>query len=711
VLSQQIQLSEKIDLNDQENFKKTESVNLLTIKQQQTALNLQTLKQQGLVFNQEVEDLKRLLKQEQIILSLAGLKQQVQPDQACPLCGSLEHPALENYTPLDSSDTEKRLQDKEQQLTLARNKYSDINSEYKTEVAQLVSLNNELQELQKNKGMLLTQWQESYQQTYNDNSSKQLRDHLVDLKAKQENLNQIQMYLQQLTEQLQKVQSEEQLLQQQLTTQQQKVNTCNQNVATLDADTKANSQLLAKETELLVEQKQKIIALLDEQQAELLFYSPQAWLLDQQQKIADFEDDKKQAQVLSENIQQLKQDALLKAQILNQLKEKSDKLTQDLLLVNEQLLQDQQQRLTEFGDKTQQVLVAEIKQKQQQAQQQLDLALANQQQLLNQQIASTGEISSLEIQIKDRESEQLHQQTLFSEKLLKSDFDDQQALQNAMLTEAEINELQVMHTNLNETLISQRSKLCALTERHQAHIKEQINQASLEQLQLSLTTLEQDNEQINQQWLTDKSKLNNDLINQQKQAGIIAEQQKRKEHAEYWQLLNSMIGAADGNKYREFVQGLTLDNLVQLANQEMANLHQRYQLKRNQDEKLALQVIDVWQANTVRDVKTLSGGESFLVSLGLALALSNLVSHKTQIESLFLDEGFGTLDANTLEVALEALERLNASGKLIGIISHVDALKERINHQIHVAKGASAGFSQLAEQYKFVESVVSTSKN
>ena len=168
-----------------------------------------------------------------------------------------------------------------------------------------------------------------------------------------------------------------------------------------------------------------------------------------------------------------------------------------------------------------------------------------------------------------------------------------------------------------------------------------------------------------------------------------------------------MIGAADGNKYREFVQGLTLDNLVQLANQEMGNLHQRYQLKRNQEDKLALQVVDLWQANTVRDVKTLSGGESFLVSLGLALALSNLVSHKTQIESLFLDEGFGTLDGNTLEVALEALERLNASGKLIGIISHVDALKERINHQIHVTKGASAGFSQLAPEYHYIGSTTS----
>jgi len=197
--------------------------------------------------------------------------------------------------------------------------------------------------------------------------------------------------------------------------------------------------------------------------------------------------------------------------------------------------------------------------------------------------------------------------------------------------------------------------------------------------------------------------LQSDKKLKKQQAELLVKQQKFKQTSLQWELLNKLIGQADGSKFREFAQGLTLDNLVQLANKEMQNLDPRYLLKRNHDEKLALQVIDLWQANSVRDVKTLSGGESFLVSLGLALALSNLVSHKTQIESLFLDEGFGTLDENTLEVALNALERLNSTGKLIGVISHVNALKERINHQIHVHKGSGAGYSTLDEQYKFVE--------
>jgi len=111
--------------------------------------------------------------------------------------------------------------------------------------------------------------------------------------------------------------------------------------------------------------------------------------------------------------------------------------------------------------------------------------------------------------------------------------------------------------------------------------------------------------------------------------------------------------------------------------------------------ELELEIVDTWQGDVARDTRTLSGGESFLVSLALALALSDLVSHKTSIDSLFLDEGFGTLDGETLELALDALDTLNASGKMIGVISHVEAMKERIAVQIRVHKGVGAGLSRI----------------
>ena len=147
------------------------------------------------------------------------------------------------------------------------------------------------------------------------------------------------------------------------------------------------------------------------------------------------------------------------------------------------------------------------------------------------------------------------------------------------------------------------------------------------------------------------------------------------------------------------MQGLTW-TIWLVANQQLAVLHNRYQLNRREQGELEIEIIDTWQADTRRDTRTLSGGESFLVSLALALALSELVSHKTRIDSLFLDEGFGTLDNETLEMALLALDNLNAEGKTIGIISHVDALKERIPVQIKVRKGAGMGYSSLEDCYR-----------
>ncbi len=164
------------------------------------------------------------------------------------------------------------------------------------------------------------------------------------------------------------------------------------------------------------------------------------------------------------------------------------------------------------------------------------------------------------------------------------------------------------------------------------------------------------------------------------------EQQRR-------QLLSDLIGSADGKKFRRFAQGLTLDHLIALANRQLARLSDRYLLRRHRGEELGLEIMDTYQADAIRPTGTLSGGEEFLVSLALALGLANLAG-QTRIDSLFLDEGFGTLDTETLETALSALAALQETGKTIGIISHVDALKERIPVQIRLQKLAG-GFSAM----------------
>ena len=163
-------------------------------------------------------------------------------------------------------------------------------------------------------------------------------------------------------------------------------------------------------------------------------------------------------------------------------------------------------------------------------------------------------------------------------------------------------------------------------------------------------------------------------------------------------MLNNLIGSADGKKFRNFAQGLTFDIMVAHANQELMKMNERYLLARDVNDKskpLELNVIDNFQAGQLRPVKNLSGGESFLISLALALGLSKMASSKVRVDSLFLDEGFGTLDEETLETALETLSRLHQNGKLIGVISHVSALKEKITTQIKVTP-ISGGKSKLS---------------
>jgi exonuclease SbcC len=180
-----------------------------------------------------------------------------------------------------------------------------------------------------------------------------------------------------------------------------------------------------------------------------------------------------------------------------------------------------------------------------------------------------------------------------------------------------------------------------------------------------------------------------------RQQALLVQIEQQQQDYDQLSYLHGLIGSASGDKFRRFAQGLTLDNLVYLANKQLDRIHGRYLLKRKEEQGLALTVLDTWQGDVERDTKTLSGGESFLVSLALALALSDLVSHKTSIDSLFLDEGFGTLDAETLDIALDALDNLNASGKMIGVISHIEAMKERIPTQLRVIKKSGLGVSEL----------------
>ncbi len=209
---------------------------------------------------------------------------------------------------------------------------------------------------------------------------------------------------------------------------------------------------------------------------------------------------------------------------------------------------------------------------------------------------------------------------------------------------------------------------------------------SIESLSLNSTSdstiLNQKRERMSQL----RAEMTNNADNKKKVGSLKDELEAKRVTNDNWAKLSNLLGSKDGNQFKNIAQGYTLDVLLAYANIHLNKITSRYALDRVSIDSLSLQVIDKDMLSEVRSIHTLSGGESFLISLALALGLASLSSKKMNVESLFIDEGFGTLDAETLSMAMDTLETLHQEGKKIGVISHVAEMAERITTQIRVNK-------------------------
>lgn len=272
----------------------------------------------------------------------------------------------------------------------------------------------------------------------------------------------------------------------------------------------------------------------------------------------------------------------------------------------------------------------------------------------------------------------------FMARLKSSGFADEENYQASCLPETErkllAQQAQKLTDERNEIISKEREKIQALETERQKKITEE----SLEDLRISVAALVATQRDLQQEIGGIRQKLNdNGRLKEQQQERVQAIDAQKRECTR-WDLLHELIGSADGKKYRNFAQGLTFEMMVGHANRQLQKMTDRYLLIRDNGQPLELNVIDNYQAGEIRSTKNLSGGESFIVSLSLALGLSHMASKNVRVDSLFLDEGFGTLDEEALDTALETLAGLQQDGKLIGVISHVSALKERISTQIQV---------------------------
>ncbi|MFT7680294.1 MAG: exonuclease SbcC, partial [Planctomycetota bacterium] len=189
-------------------------------------------------------------------------------------------------------------------------------------------------------------------------------------------------------------------------------------------------------------------------------------------------------------------------------------------------------------------------------------------------------------------------------------------------------------------------------------------------------------------------KLDRDQNARDRHKSLLDRIEAQREAGKTWATLDKLLGSANGARLREFAQGLTLDAVLQEANLRLKDLSGRYTLERIPGEGLELRVIDREMADEIRPIRSLSGGESFLTSLALALGLAALSSRRTRIESLFIDEGFGTLDPATLDSALSTLEALQGENRRVGIISHAAGMADRVGARIEITPLGS-GYSSV----------------
>ena len=293
-------------------------------------------------------------------------------------------------------------------------------------------------------------------------------------------------------------------------------------------------------------------------------------------------------------------------------------------------------------------------------------------------------IQTYQSQIQDLNTQVLESDKLFAEKLKEGCFTSEKEYLDNRLPSEQIQALQ----NKEKALSDRKSRLVGQMDENskalEGELNRQLTEKTNEELQVQLTDITARQNTLRQTLSDVQLHLKNDDLAREKVKGFRKEYETQQTVVDHWSALSELIGSADGKKFRNYAQGITFETMIAHANQALMKMSDRYLLLRSEEDGLQLQVQDNYQAGAIRSTKNLSGGESFIVSLALALGLSKMASRNVQVESLFLDEGFGTLDEEALDSALKTLAGLHRQGKLIGVISHVQALKDRIGTQIAV---------------------------
>ncbi|MEA1966715.1 MAG: SbcC/MukB-like Walker B domain-containing protein [Thermodesulfobacteriota bacterium] len=653
---------------------------------------------------EHLRDLNTLVDQEQQIVSLSKYRKRLNKGDFCPLCGSTEHPAIEKYQGLDISENKTRKKLKEKELKQLETELQQAGQNIVRSETSISACEHQIKELEKNFEALWTSWQRLSQ-----NLKINIRmDHVEEIKTWLNNEEKKSLEIQKILSFLEKSDRRIEDLNQglQKTREQESetfhnIDICSRQMEDLNlkqgeielAKEKADQKMHGLEKKLTITMAKLDSSLPGIDRQKLWLKKHNNFLKVHKENHSLVETTQKKIDRIKGEIRLLEKDLGAETK---QYKENSDELS----ITQKQLSELVVQRKELFKEKD----AAKERKKLAQAVTMAETSLKSLQKEkdLAQKSVSLfkGGMAGLKKSLSDLILEQNQAKESWEQTLEKSEFKDQADFQKALIPPEERQRLE----NLKTELFKQENRAHTLLENGRQSLKILLQKTLTRYSREKIMELLKKNQKISQTIGKRQGeifqRINDDKEKRKNQKNLFKEIDRQKAVYDVWVKLSSLIGSKQGDKFRRFAQGLTLDHLLFLANKRLYFLHARYQLNRKSGEELSIEVKDTWQADIVRDTKTLSGGESFLVSLSLALALSDLVSSQTSIDSLFLDEGFGTLDTQTLEIALDALSNLNSAGKMIGVISHVDAMQERVATQITVKKKSGLGISTLDDRFR-----------
>lgn len=644
----------------------------LTVAEQTLTVTKQLLERQRLARSASVEE----------------LREQLQDDQPCPVCGSHEHPYHQPEALLQS---------------LGRH---DDSEESAAQTA-VDTLKEKLTELRGEVGGLIAQQKEFLQQQEQVVSQQQglkpsLDAHpLAAALFNQDTAKRSDWLTQQLSQLTQNIAQDEQRQGALLNLQQNAGRLQQQLQAAQDASQQARQLLVDQQRELssdrerLDEELNAFASLLPADTLEGLRREPAATFMQLDQQVSQrLEQLGHQRDELAE--QQERQQAIEKEQTHQQHRQQQlDALLQQVgeLAAQRQAAEEKLSAL--LGEHS----------SAEHWQQQLDQAVAQSRQSetdANQQLQDTRDAliqlaADLKAQQERQQALQAEQQGLATRlqdwRALHPELDDEGLARLLALDEAHINALrqQLQHS---EKAVEQAKVL--LQEREQRLAEHQaLHNGNLdaEHLDSTLAALNQQLAEGEKHCAELRARQSEDQRRQDANHALGEQIARAYDEWQRWARLNALIGSANGDTFRKIAQTYNLDLLVHHANVQLRQLVRRYRLKRG-GSMLGLLVLDTEMGDELRSVHSLSGGETFLVSLALALGLASMASSTLKIESLFIDEGFGSLDPESLQLAMDALDGLQAQGRKVAVISHVQEMHERIPVQIQVKRQGN-GLSTL----------------